>query len=89
MYNLTVIHRATKKFALKPPSAATMYELAKKYRTAHAKWGKIYDQVETVRGLDEFDPKHMAWERRLYNAECKRDTAQQILLAAARCIVMK
>lgn len=26
---------------------------------------KTYDGVEAVRGLDEFDPKHMAWESRV------------------------
>lgn len=81
-----VISQAAKRFALKPPSAATLHELAQKYKVAYDRWCKIYDQIDRIRGLDEFDPKHMAWESRLYRAECKRDEAQGVLIAAARAV---
>jgi DNA-binding MarR family transcriptional regulator len=53
------------------------------YARARSKYLHIYDQMDTVRGLDEFDPKHMAWETRLFNAEQAREKMRDILLHTA------
>lgn len=58
--------------------------LARKFRDAVNAYGAVYDDVDKVRGLDEFDPKHIAWENRLFFAENEKEAAKDALLAAAR-----
>jgi hypothetical protein len=80
------LSRIEKQYKQKPPSTTALLSLARKYGEAAAKWGIIYDAVDKVRGLDEFHPKHMAWEKSLFRAECKKDVAREFLLLAARYV---
>jgi hypothetical protein len=40
------------------------------------------DAAKKVRGLDEWNPKHIAWENRVFMAELRRDIARDELLLA-------
>lgn len=55
-------------------------EYAYTYGKARLKYLKVYDQMDTVEGLDEFHPKYVRWENRLYKAEQAKDKAKQELL---------
>ena len=80
------IRRAEARYAKKPPTARDLVALARAYKTAHLKWSAEYDRVGEVRGLDQWDPKHMKWENAVYRAENARDLAKEVLLAAARAV---
>jgi hypothetical protein len=57
--------------------------LAIAYGKARAKYLVVVDQVDKVRGLDEFNTKHMAWERRLFRVEQQKERTKESLLNAA------
>lgn len=44
---------------------------------------RAHEDAEKVRGLDEFDPKHIAWENKVYHAEQRRDKAIDNLKSAS------
>jgi hypothetical protein len=53
----------------------SLEKVAIEYTKAYLSLVRAYDAGEKVRSLDEFDPKHMAWENRVYHAEERRDIA--------------
>ncbi len=61
--------------ALEHQVLAAARDLGRKIRS----YRKAYDAIETVRGLDEFDPKHCAWETRLFNCEKRVEAAKEKL----------
>lgn len=65
------------------PLDGDILERAYTYGKARIKYIKVYEQMDTVDGLDEFDPKYVRWENRLYRAEQAKDKAKQELLDAA------
>lgn len=84
---LRVIRQAEKRFAKSKPSTWELVKLASEYAKASARLSSVHDDAEKMRSLDEWDPKHTAWERRLYRAECQRDVCRAVLLAAARTML--
>lgn len=78
------LKRVEKRFLKTPPTKAELYIFAKQYKAAVAKYLRAYDGVDKVRGLDEFDPKHVAWENRVWHAENAKDLAKELLTLAAR-----
>lgn len=82
------LQREERKYAREPPSAAEILKLAKKFKLACAALNKVYGENAKVHGLDQWDEKHMAWERKLFCAENAKDLAKEVLLCAARAIRM-
>jgi len=64
-------------------TAKVIAKLAEDYSKAYWRWNKVYDGSEKVRGLDEWHPKHTAWERKEYIAEQQKLLAKEILLRAS------
>lgn len=62
---------------------ADILEYAYTYGKARLKVLKIYDESDKIDGLDEFHPKAVKWENKLYKAEQAKDKAKEILLEAA------
>ena len=58
-------------------------DLAEAYGKAWLAWKKIVDQQDNLKGLDEFDPRSVAWENRLFEAEKKLRTSRETLLLTA------
>ena len=67
----------------KMDQASEILKLAMEFGKARLHWLKVYDEVETVRGLDEFDPKHCAWENKLFRADQRKEKARDKLLMAS------
>lgn len=80
------LKRARRRFQGKAPTAKQLFQLAVEYKSLARLHRKAYDGVEAVQGLDEFDPKHVAWENRVFRAERRAETAKEILLAAALAV---
>ena len=84
---IRVLHRAQKRYSLKPPSAAEIIKLAEKYKVAAARWRKIYITAPRTKSggrLDEWDPIYTKWENRLFRAERLANLLKENLLLAAR-----
>lgn len=62
---------------------AEVLSVAREYGKAVERVMKIHDQGEKVHGLDEFDPKYVSWENRLFYAERARDKARDHLHVAS------
>jgi hypothetical protein len=76
--------KARANFTKKRPTKADLLRLGKDYAEAWFKHDRVHADVDKVRGLDEWDPKHVAWENRLWKADCKRELAMEILKMAFR-----
>ena len=60
-----------------------LLKAAERYGKARQHYMDVYDRVDTVEGLDEFDPKYVAWENALYFAEQKKNKYRDALLDLA------
>jgi hypothetical protein len=78
------LERIEKLFAKTPPTLEGLLGLVNEYSCAFAAYHKASDEGEAVRRLDEWHPKAVAWESKLYKAEWALELARGKLLIAAR-----
>lgn len=76
------INRLVASLKKSPPSRADLVAMCDEHGRLLVSLQRAYDAVEKVRGLGEWDPKHVAWENRVYNAERRVDVSMSVLKAA-------
>lgn len=64
-----LIHRAGARLEVTEPSSVKLYDVAAAWNVARSEYLAAYAVQDSIRKLDEFHPKHCAWENRVHAAE--------------------